>query len=129
VHLGNAEVGVALDAIVRADVQRISRPAEAEQLVVGRQVRPAIAACHRPGDVLPAAPGQEAVVAAGDELGPVGQSHTVGPLHCRPVRQHLGPHVVSVGAAPLGADDPVAHPEVGDRLLPTVGHEHERVTS
>ena len=41
----------------------------------------------------------------------------VGGLDRRPVRQHLGRHVVAVRPALLGADDPVADAQVGDRPL------------
>ena len=60
-------------AVLRTGIDRRHGPAETEEAVVGRQVRALTRAAHGAGDVLPASPGEEAMVPAGDDLGPVRQ--------------------------------------------------------
>ena len=58
-------------AVVVVDLRRLGERADAEQRVAEREVRPPVVALLGAGDVLPAAVGEEPVVAAGDQLGAV----------------------------------------------------------
>src|SRR5580692_1140623 len=67
----------------------LGEPTEAHELVVGGEERALVRSLLGPGDVLPAALGQEAMVAAGDQLGAVFKRDPVARLDRGPVGQHL----------------------------------------
>ncbi len=130
-----AEIGLAADHAAEIAAPVLNRvlwpfrePAEAHELVVRGEERPLVRALLRPGDVLPSALGQEPVVAAGDELGPVFERDPVGGLDRGPVSQDLGAHVPAIASVPDRPVDSVSDSEVSDRPGCPVSHEDRRVT-
>ncbi len=109
-----------------ADIRGIeSGSAEAHQPVVRREMR-ALARLSI-GDVLPSTTCQESVIAAGDELGAVGQSHPEGLFPCRPFRLDPCAHVPPKRAIDPRAIDLVTDPKVADGPLPAVSAQDQRV--
>ncbi len=94
----------------------------AEHVVADHEVRPGGA-----GDVLEAAPGQEAVVAAGDQLGAVLELDPVAGLDRPPVIEDFGLGVSALGAFARGSVDAIAGPQVGQRAWPAVGQQDRRL--
>jgi hypothetical protein len=64
------------------------------------------------------------VIAAGDELGAAREAHGERGLAGGPVREHLRGHVAADAVDLLGAEDDVAHPQIGDRPGAAVGEQH-----
>src|SRR6516164_574051 len=77
-------------AILHRVLGRLREAAEAHELVVDGQERALLRPLLGAGYVLPAALGQEPVVAAGDKLCAVLERDPVGGLDRGPVREHLG---------------------------------------
>ncbi len=71
----------------------------------------------------PAALGQEAVLAAGDESGAVAQGDPVGVFDRRPVIEHERGLITAAGAAHDRAVDVITGPDVGQGLGAAVGHQ------
>ena len=88
---------------------------------------PPLAPVLGPGDVLPAARREKAVIAAGDELRAVLEYHAIRGLDASPVVEHARAHVAPVGAAALRAVDLVADLQPVEPLLAAVRHEDRRV--
>jgi len=80
------------------------------------------------GHVLPATIAQEAVIAAGDELGAILQRHPVRGLNRLPVGQHRRVHVPAVVAAADRPVDFVTGPQVSQWLRPAVSHQDRRLS-
>jgi hypothetical protein len=107
---------------------RLGEAAGAHQAVAGRQVRtPPQPAEPARGDVLPPALGQEAVIAAADELSAVLEQDPVGGLDRGPVRQHGGADILAAAATPDRSVDPVPGPQLSQRLGPAVRHQDRRL--
>src|SRR3954470_16114613 len=88
---------------------------------------PAVAVARYSCDVLPSGFGQEAVVAAREQLGPVRETDAVDGLDGRPVVEDLR-HGVTPGAAAFdGAVDAVAGTDVGQAPDAAVGHKDRRL--
>ena len=97
---------------------------DGDEMVLDRQVRALASWDWIVGHVLPPATGEEAVVAARDQLGAVLEGGAEGRLVARrPVVEYLGRHVAAVAATRLGAVDDVAGSDLGQALLSSVGHE------
>src|SRR4030081_1027182 len=79
------------------------------------------------GDMLPAAIGQESVVAAADKLGAVLQRDAVRALHRGPVIDEIGCDVAAVVPLAHRSVDAIAPAELCDQLGSTVGHQDRRV--
>src|SRR5215212_8394637 len=67
------------------------------------------------------------MVAAGHELGAVGERDTIGALDRRPVRQDRRPGEASVLPALHRAEYLLPDAEIGQRSMTTVGHEDPRL--
>ena len=76
------------------------------------------------GHVLPAAAGQEAVIATRDELCAIFERDAVRALDGRPVVEHLGNDVAAVLIDSHGPEDPVPGPHVLERLRSAIAHEN-----
>ena len=103
-------------------------PAHPHQLVVDGQERPLQRTLLRAGHVLPAPLGEEAVVTAGDQLGPVRQRDPVGGLDRGPVREDGRDRVPSVETAADGAVDRVADAYVRQGFGASIRHQGGRLT-
>ena len=113
---------------VRARVARDrARCAHTDQAVVRCQMGSTRAALLAPRYVLPAAIGEEAVVTTGNELRSVGEGDAEGLLLRAPVGEDLRLHVAPVATRLPGAVDLVAHGEVGDRCVVSIGPHDEGV--
>ena len=75
------------------------------------------------GNVFPAAAREEAVIAAGDELGAVLQDHPVRRLEGRPPIKHLGDGEAPIHTLAHRPVDGVAGLDVGEHLRPPIRHE------
>src|SRR6185436_20700384 len=80
-----------------------------------------------PGDVPPSALGQEAVIAAADELSTVLEQDPVGGLDRGPVRQHGGTDVLAAATPPDRSVDPVPGPQLSQGPGPAVCHQDRRL--
>ena len=105
---------------------RLREPARPHQLVVDGQERPPQRTVLRAGHVLPAPLGEEAVVAAGNQLGPVRQRDPVGGFDRGPVREDRRDRVPPVVTAADGAVDRVADANVGQGFGVPVRHQDRR---
>jgi hypothetical protein len=102
-------------------------PARAEEGVRRGEERPLPFPSPRPGDVPPSALGEEAVVAARDELRPALEHDAVRGPDRRPVGQDLRLRVAAVAAPPLGSQDAVADAQIAQGPRPPVGQQDRRV--
>src|SRR5215210_267526 len=106
---------------------RSAHAAEAHELVVQRQVGPALGPVLGAGDELPAALRKEPVVGTGDQLCAVFEGYSVAGLERLPMREHGGGGVVPIAASANRAVDRFADFELCDRTSPAVGQENRRV--
>ena len=102
---------------------------DAHELVVEREVWPLQRALLGAGHVLPAAAGQEPVVAARDELGPSSSVDPVRRLDGRPVVEHPVSDVAAVAPSRDRAVDRVAGARVPPAAWSPVGHQDRRVAT
>lgn len=116
-----ALVGVATDVAVAADHpgevplpvrgrrdRRSRKGADAHELVARGEVGPPEPPPLGAHDVLPAAIGEESVIATGDQLGSVVQRDAEGGLPRDPMSEHLGQDVAAIAANSNGPVDGVA---------------------
>ena len=110
-------------AVVGRVRRRDGEAARAQERAAIREVRtPPVA-----GDVLPAALGEKAVVAARDDPRPILERDAEGRLDRRPVGEDLGRDAAAVATPKLGAHDRVPGREVRERSRAAVGQEDRRV--
>src|SRR5207249_8107061 len=109
-------------------LRRLGEAAGAHEGVAGRQVRTSPQPAEpAPGDVPPPVLGQEAVIAAADELGAVLEEDTVGGLDRGPVRQYGGADVFAA-VVPAGRSvDLVPGPQLSQRPGLAVRHQDRRL--
>src|ERR1700744_5849764 len=90
-------------------------------------MRPPIHALFGASHELPTALGQKAVVAAGDHLRAILESHEISGLDHAPVRKHLGPDIATVPARSDGTVYVIANAEILYRTRPPVRHQNRRL--
>jgi hypothetical protein len=83
----------------------------------------------RSRDMLPPSVGEESMVSARDELGPILQKDKIRRLDGGPMRLDAGLDVPAVVPAPDGSVDLVAGTNVGQRLRAAISHQDGRVTT
>src|SRR5262249_9035814 len=80
-------------------------------------------------DVLPLPSARpKAVIATGDDFGPILQDDPERLLFRLPVGEHLRWFVVAVGRAPLRPPHPIPHPQGGARPVSLIRHQYGRLS-
>src|SRR5215208_3366257 len=112
-------------ALIRVrPARRVREVACSHQRVAEREMRTVRAEVTPIRHVLPAALGQEAVIAAREQPGPVFKFDLPNGLDGRPVVEHTRAHIAPVAATTLRPDDLVAHSEILDWAGAPVREKH-----
>src|SRR5688572_11049403 len=108
-------------AVFVVDNRPTCKAPHAQEFVVGGEVGSAVTTSSSSDHMLPAAPSQEAVIAAGHEGGPVGQVHLVRRFDRCPNSTNVGLDQTTESADSRCTDEMISDDQVTDRARPAVG--------